>query len=205
MGTVKHFSHTWVTDWQIAPRSFRITNGMTMALPPEYIDRLIAGQSGHIAGDIDFQARQLLFARPTLGHFNPVGTRPNALQMDRVRHMVQIYKNFVRPFSGESQIYHHTPELPGIDPNEWGVLELGALDKTRGIVGIFRLGNPGRAERVVTLRGVDASKKYRVIWDNSGAITEVDGHILTQAGVSIRLEGALTSELLLWEACEETL
>ncbi|MFH1006934.1 MAG: glycoside hydrolase family 36 protein, partial [Candidatus Latescibacterota bacterium] len=33
VGMVRRFSHTWVTDWQVAPRSFTITNGMTMALP----------------------------------------------------------------------------------------------------------------------------------------------------------------------------
>jgi len=30
IGMVRRFSHTWVTDWQIAPRSFAITNGMTI-------------------------------------------------------------------------------------------------------------------------------------------------------------------------------
>ena len=67
LGMVRRFSHTWVTDCQIAPRAFNITNGMAMALPPEYVDRLIAGQNGDIAGDVDFQARLLLFVRPTLG------------------------------------------------------------------------------------------------------------------------------------------
>ena len=201
LGTVKHFSHTWVTDWQVAPRSFRITNGMTMALPPEFIDRLIAGQSGHVAGDIDFQARQLLFARPTLGHFHPAGSQPNVLQMERVRHMVQIYKEFVRPFGRDSRIFHHSPELPGTDPTGWGVLELSAADKTRGIVGIFQLGNPSSPERVVKLRGVDASKKYRITWDNSATVTEIGGYALMQQGIVVRLEAALTSELLLWEEC----
>ena len=37
-----------------------------MALPPEYVDRLMAGQNGHLSGDLDFQLRQLLFVRPTL-------------------------------------------------------------------------------------------------------------------------------------------
>ena len=35
IGMVRRFNHTDITDWQIAPRSFMITNGMTMALPPE--------------------------------------------------------------------------------------------------------------------------------------------------------------------------
>ena len=47
VGMVRYFDHTWVTDWQIAPRAFTITNGMTMSLPPERVDRLAGmGQSG---------------------------------------------------------------------------------------------------------------------------------------------------------------
>ena len=46
IGMVRRFSHTWVTDWQIAPRSFMITNGMTMALPPEYVDRRLEARAG---------------------------------------------------------------------------------------------------------------------------------------------------------------
>ena len=57
IGMVRYFSHTWVTDWQIAPRSFSITNGMTSALPPEYVDRLFGmGQSGHLRSEFDVQA-----------------------------------------------------------------------------------------------------------------------------------------------------
>mgnify|MGYP003051262702 CR=1 FL=1 len=43
LGMVSNFTHSWVTDWQIHPRAFSITNGMTMALPPECVDRLIGG------------------------------------------------------------------------------------------------------------------------------------------------------------------
>jgi alpha-galactosidase len=38
-----------------------------------------------------------------------------------------------------------------------------------------------------------------VTWDNSGQSCEVDGFTLVQQGVVVRLEGALTSELLLFE------
>ena len=44
LGIARLFCHTWVTDWQRAPRSFAITNGMTMCLPPENVDRLLTGQ-----------------------------------------------------------------------------------------------------------------------------------------------------------------
>ncbi|PSR21701.1 MAG: hypothetical protein C7B45_09865 [Sulfobacillus acidophilus] len=200
LGMVRHFSHTWVTDWQVAPRSFSITNGMTMALPPEYVDRLIAGQSGHTAGHIDFQARLCLFGRPTLGQFNPVGSIPNPVQLARVQHMVELYKTFVRPFIHTSRIYHHTPILMGAEPRGWGVLEMMATDKSRGIVGIFRLGNPTNDNITVRLRGVSLSCQYRVTWDTTNESVEISGRDLSHAGLVIRLEGPLTSELILVEA-----
>ena len=49
-------------------------------------------------------------------------------------------------------------------------------------------------------RGLDAGRRYRVTFDNAGQSCQVDGFALMQQGVVVRLEGALTSELLLMEA-----
>lgn len=202
LGMVRNFSHTWVTDWQIAPRSFSITNGMTMALPPECVDRLIGGQSGHTAADFDFQARLLLFVRPTFGFLHPLGSAWNPQLLARVRHWAGLYRDFIRPFVATGRIYHHTPEVDGLDPQGWGVLELAAADRSRGICGLFQLAAPTQPEYLLRLRGLDTAKRYRVTWDTSGQTCELDGFALTKQGITVRLEGALTSELLLFEAIE---
>jgi len=199
IGMVRRFCHTWVTDWQIAPRSFSITNGMTMALPPESVDRLIGGQSGHTAAEFDFQARLLLFVRPTLGFLKPLGADWNPLLLARVKRWAGLYKDFVRPFMDTGRIYHHTPEVTGPDPSGWGVLELAAADRSRAICGLFQLAAPTQPEYLLRLRGLDVSKRYRVTWDNTGQTCEVDGFTLMQQGITVRLEGALTSELLCCE------
>jgi alpha-galactosidase len=199
LGFVRRFSHTWVTDWQIGPRSFSITNGMTMALPPEYVDRLIAGQSGHTTASLLFQLRQLLFVRPTIGSFNPVGTVENPVQKDLVRHAVGLYKDFIRPFLPESRIFHHTPVVESNEPKGWGILELASKDSSRGMLGVFQLASPVQQETVVRLRGASASSRYKVTWDTSGASAVVDGFTLVNEGLRVRLEGALTSELILYE------
>lgn len=206
IGMVSRFCHTWVTDWQIAPRAFRITNGMTMALPPEYVDRLIAGQNGHTTASLGFQARLLLFVRPSVGcTFYPYGYAMNQPQMEFIKHVVDLYKNFVRPFMPESKIYHHTPTFEGKEPKGWGILELTSCDSAKGILGIFQLSNPLEQETVICFRGVDVSKHYKVTWDNSGRSAIIDGITLSSSGVRIRLEGALTSELLLYEeVCDVT-
>jgi alpha-galactosidase len=199
IGMVRWFHHTDVTDWQIAPRSFTITNGMTMALPPESVDRLLGGQSGQTAADFDFQSRLLLFVEPKAGFLYPLGAQPNPVFMARARHWVDLYKHFVRPFVSTSRIYHHTPEVSAVDPSGWGVLELASEDRARGICGVFQLSAPGDVQYQLHPRGLDISRRYRVTFDNLGQSTIVDGYALVEQGIRVRLEGALTSELLIFE------
>ena len=200
IGMVRRFGHTDVTDWQIAPRSFTITNGMTMALPPEYVDRLLGGQSGQTAAEFDFQARLLLFLQPKFGFLYPIGAQPNPVFMRRTKRWVDLYKNFVRPFIDNSRIYHHSPEVAGLDPHGWGVLELASQDRSKAICGLFQLSGPTQPEYELRLRGLDLSCRYRVTFDNSGQSSVVDGFLLMEQGITVRLAGALTSELLVFEA-----
>ncbi len=196
IGMMRHFDHTWVTDWQIAPRSFWIINGMSMALPPEYVDRVFGGQNAHVRAEIDFQARLILFGRPTVGIVHP-----SPLQLARLRRAVSLYKDVVRPFHRDSRIYHHTPSAAGSEHPSWGVLELAARDGTRAVAGLFRVGD-GAPEYVLRLRGVDVSRRYAVTFDNAGQTCVVDGLALRTQGLTIRLESALTSELLIVQAVD---
>jgi alpha-galactosidase len=200
VGLVRRFSHTWVTDWQIAPRSFAITNGMSMALPPEYVDRLVGGQSGCTTADIDFQNRLLLFVRPTVGFSKPMGAEWNPVQLERLKRFIDLYKSFVRPFMSTGRIYHHTPCVSNPEPQGWGVLELASRECDRAICGLFQLSAPTEPEYLLRLRGLDRSRRYKVTFDTTGQTCEVDGFVLMQQGLTIRLEGALTSELLVIEA-----
>ena len=200
IGMVPRFAHTWVTDWPIAPRAFRITNGMTMALPPEYVDRLWGGQNCHTTAELDFQTRLLLFARPTVAFFSPPHAALNPGLLGRLAHLVRLYKTFVRPFAQDSRIYHHTPTFVGREPQGWGVLELAAADHSCAMAGVFQLESPATSDYVLRLRGLDVSRRYRVTLDNTQRTFEFDGHTLSQVGLTVRLEGALTSELILCTA-----
>jgi hypothetical protein len=120
--------------------------------------------------------------------------------MDRTKHWISIYKSFVRPYIETSRIYHHTPEVSGVEPHGWGVLELDSEDRTRGICGLFQLAAPTEPEYRLRLRGLDVSKRYKVTFDNLGQTNIVDGFTLMEQGIVVRLPGALTSELLLFEA-----
>ena len=197
LGMVSCFTHTWVTDWQIHPRAFSITNGMTMALPPECVDRLMIGQASYLTADLSTMLRNQLFARPTISALHTTYFGKNPQQTAMVRHNVGIYKDFVRPMHTDSRCYHHTPELSKACDG-FGVIELAAKDSSRGMIGIFRLAEPEREETTVFPRGVDLSKNYLVTFDNSGAKVRLSGFELAQNGLRIRLGSALTSELVLY-------
>ncbi len=203
VGMIRYFDHTWITDWQIAPRSFSITNGMSMALPPERVDRLAGmGQSGQRAAELDFQFRLQLFVHPSLNWFHLKDANPNPVQLARVRNAVEIYKNFVRPIHQTSRIYHHTPVVKGFEPHGWGVLELASRDRGRAVVGLFRLSDPAEPKYLLRLRGIDPARRYRVTFDNTAETCVLEGFALSRIGIHVRLEAALTSELLIVEAID---
>jgi len=142
----------------------------------------------------------MFFSRPTVPLAYPLGAASNPLQIERLRHAVALYKDFVRPYLADSRIYHHTPSFDGLEPQGWGVLELAAADYSRAIAGVFQLAAPQATEYVLRPRGLDVSRRYRVTLDNRRQSFELDGFTLAQIGLTVRLEGALTSELILLEA-----
>ena len=199
VGMIRDFTHTWVSDWNVAPRSVAVTNGMTMCLPPETVDRLASGMFCHTRGALDLQLRHTLFGRPTTNDYNCVGSTMNPVQIGFVKHTFDLYKSFVRPMAGRDLIFHHTPEVNGTQPQGICVLERAAEDGSRSMIGVFNLCMAGEREERIFPRGLDAAASYRVTLDNSGAVCEVDGFTLCNEGLRVRLDGALQSELILME------
>jgi hypothetical protein len=138
--------------------------------------------------------------RPTIGFPKPRGAEWNPVMLARMKRFVSLYKEFVRPFMNTGRIYHHTPCVANPEPKGWGVLELASRDGAKAVCGLFQLAAPAEAEYLLRLRGLDRSRRYKVTFDNAGQTCEVDGLVLMNQGLTVRLEGALTSELLVIEA-----
>lgn len=196
LGIMKSFNHTWVSDCQCAPESVLITNGMTMALPPERVDRLFAGMGCHRYGSLGIQMRNTMLSHMTLNVIAPFDAEMNAEQAEFVKHSVKIYKNFIRPFLAESKIYHHTPEA---DKSGVCVLEIADSQKSRGAAAIFALVNHSEETIRFRAKGADKSKNYVVYLDNDGESFTASGKELCLDGVEIQLPSALSSELILYK------
>jgi len=202
---VENFTHTWVSDVQTAPRGLAITNGMTMALPPERVDRLASGMNSHTRGSLAHTIRQTLFGRPTTNSYGPVGSPMNPNQIDFVRRSYTIYKTEIRPYAADGKIFHHTPEIWEAQPKGTCILERASEDGCHAVIGVFTLSDAARdGQEIVTVypRGLDVSRRYALTFDNSGKTVNADGFTLVNEGIRVRLEAALSSELLVLRAVE---
>ncbi|MBQ4048985.1 MAG: alpha-galactosidase [Clostridia bacterium] len=202
LGMMKNFNHTWVSDCQRAPRSLYITNGMTMVLPPERVDRLFAGMGCHEHASFDMHMRNTMLTHMSLNVIAPTTAMVNPKQMAFVRHSVEIYKNFIRGILPTALSYHHTPETSEAIRNGFLAQEIASPDKQKGAVVAYTLPCVAPAAHTLHPKGVDAAKTYRVTFDNSGATVTVSGYELMTNGIRIAIPAALSSELVLYEAIE---
>ena len=199
---MKAFHHTWVSDWQKAPRSVTITSGMTMALPPERVDRLVSGMGCHEYGSLDLHMRNAMFGHVSLNVVAPAATYANPLQMEFIRRSVSVYKEFIRPFLPRCLIYHPTPEVRQIRKQGYAALEITAEDQKRGAFGVFTMPGMKKQEIEIRLKGVDLSRTYRITLDNTGYSFEMGGAEAAMRGITVRVPSPLASELILYEAVE---
>lgn len=196
LGMMKNFNHSWVSDWQKAPRSVMITNGMTMALPPERVDRLFAGMGCHTRGSFDFHMRNTMLGHISLNVISPAYAQWNTEQMEFIKHSIGIYKDFIRPFLSDSKIYHHTPDLTNADNC---VIELSSPDKSKGVIGVFTLSGSNEKNINIIPKGIDVSKTYKVTLDNERESYETHGSQLKTQGINVYIPCSLSSELVMFE------
>lgn len=199
LGQMKYFNHTWVSDCQRAPKSIYITNGMTMCLPPERVDRLFAGMGCHEHGSLDLQLRNTMLGHMSLNVIVPMATKINENILEFVKHSTDIYKDFIRPILPDCLIFHHTPETDMAHKNGFTVLEIATPDKTKGAITVFSTENNNGNSIVIKPKGVRADKNYKVTLDNDRASFNTSGVSAINNGILITLNSSMISELILFE------
>jgi alpha-galactosidase len=200
-GIMSRFHWTQITDlWAPAP-TLKIVNGMTLALPPELCETLGGAISDGVA-DLDFQLRVSVFGHFCASGIFPAVDQQHARARERWRHAIELYKTFVRPMLATSRLYHHTPIQRQREAGSWVVLECAGPDRGRAFAGIWRLAGACDDTYHFRARGLDRGRRYRVTFDTAGQSYEVAGDALVDHGLHVRVEGPLTSELILFEAVE---
>jgi alpha-galactosidase len=201
LGMLSRFTTAWTSDWMRMPRTVRILNGMSLALPPEFLNRTLGVcMAGSYRGNLETQFHVIVLAHPTVSGLMRSLDECNPQVMSVAKKYLDIYKKFIRPITREGHVYHHTPVIPGADASSWCALEYVSDDRSKAVAGVFRLINAESDTYVLRFRGLDPSMRYRITSEPGGVISTVDGFVLLQQGLSIRLDTPLTSRLLLCEA-----
>ena len=201
-GILRHFDNTELSDWMRGPRGVKILNGMTWILPPEILLRTFGTEVPDLAGDgdIDYQLRQVEMSLPIFRGIAPSQAELNPTLLDKIRSGVELYKRNLRPILRDSVVYHHTPLTPYFNQSPWLVLEYASPDKKSDVATLFRTSNLEDPVYHFVPRGLDASVTYKVTFENRSETVELSGIRLMTDGISVRLETAGTSEMLLFKS-----
>lgn len=196
VGMLRGMSNTWITDYQNAPRSFEILNGVSMLLPTEYFVRPFGAQNGHLSGTLDFQLNVVRFGNPLFFYNLPVGIQHSPLQMKRIKEMLTTYKEVIRPMLPNSRIYHHTPDLNPEASDCVGVLELASENGDCSLIGVFTLSEMTQPVQRLFFKGICASGLYKVSI-NDQFYMNISGDKLMNEGLKVDISMALDSKVIL--------
>lgn len=200
LGILGRFHYACESDYSFFPYGLRAINAMSLFIPPEsicyYHNHLT---EANFTADLDTHLRVTLFALPIFVGFGAQNADRSTRYFAKVREYIELNKTFCRPImANHPKVYHHTPDIGLTGPADWCVLEYAAQDKSRSYAGIFRLNDKGASEYLFYPRGLDVSKDYDVVLSNSGQKVRLSGWEFVNRGIRIKLDEALTSELLLF-------
>ncbi len=202
LGIMGRFQNTELSDWMRAPRGLKIENGMTWILPPEILLRTFGTETSGVPSDADLvtQLRATTMVLPIFRGLSPSPEDFNPLLKDEVLRQINLYKQMIRPILKDCRVYHHTPITPLLEGSPWVVLEYATPDSHADLGWVYRTSESADSTYWFRPRGLDFSKTYQVTLSNSGQTLAISGDRLLQEGIPVRLEGDLTSELLIFRA-----
>jgi alpha-galactosidase len=208
LGMMGRFHYACESDFAWFPLSIRAINGLSLFLPPEAILYYHNhNPHAHLMADIDTHLRVGLFANVLFVGFGAQDADRTMPYYVKAKRYIELAKSFCYPIIAERPlVYHHTPNIGVSRPAEWCVLEYASCDRTRAYAGVFRLSqnqdHEGPVDYHFRPRSLDPSKDYEVTMDNRHVTFHMSGLDLAERGVHVRLDSALTSELLLFStAC----
>lgn len=203
-GILSRFTTTWVSDWMKMPRTVKILNGMSLMLPPEYINRTFGAVSESYAGgnrgNTETQLHAVIMAHPAISGITHSLAEANLELMRFIKKYIKIYKEFIRPFQRETRVYHHMPVIQGLDGTGWCALEYVSQDQKRAVTAVFKLVNAEKDVYQLKFKGLKENFNYRIRIEPGEKEFNTIGYSLLQDGLDISLDNALTSKLIMLTA-----
>ena len=206
IGMLARFHYLCESDWSVHPIAIRALNALTLFIPPESLcyyhnHANWSSTQAHLTADAETHLRVSLFATPIFVGFGAQNADRSTDFYRRTRRYIDLHKGFCRPvLAGHPVVHHHTPDIGVCEPAPWCVLEYAAPDASRGYAGVFKLAHDTEAY-LLRPRGIDRAAEYDVTLDNLAQTFRMSGRELAR-GITIELDAALTSELVLYRKVE---
>jgi alpha-galactosidase len=113
---------------------------------------------------------------------------------EAAREAIALYKRELRLLIRDARLYHVSARPDGV---HWDGMEYWDPARGRGVVFAFRGSVPDEPEHRFVLAGLESGKSYRLHFqDGSAPDRRATGAELMGAGLAVRLQGALSSELV---------
>ncbi|NLZ36861.1 MAG: alpha-galactosidase [Clostridiales bacterium] len=201
--TLSLFHHTEFTDWLRRPRTTRIYNGLTMALPPHILLYTFGTETRDLStdADIETQLRAAILGRPILRGIAPSEKQLTSYLKDTIKDKLELYKSFIRPMLENCLMWHHTPFQPVMRPGKPGeetIFEFASTDGLRGMLAVFENSDvPPEKPTVIYPHFIRPNRSYSVTYDSTGDRLRLTGQEIMQNGILCRIESGFGSELIL--------
>ena len=202
LGMVRRNHISCQSDFTEQPANVLGLNGVTMMYPPELLRHYYPMQADFsLHGDMDYHFRVMILSNPfIIEAVRDMEDNENDIRMGIYRKYVDLYKVFVRHLMADCNVYHHTPYANMTRNNGWCVFEYAAGDARAALVALFHNHDNAETEFLFRGRGLDPGIRYEVSFDNEGYAVEMDGYAIANTGIPVRLERAMSSQMLIIKA-----
>jgi alpha-galactosidase len=207
LATASRFHEHFTSDQVSYPHVYQAAAGLSVFRPPEeYV--VSNGMAGNNRDQPDFttMVRSVYTLGNTPRFFNMM--LPSTVQqyapadLTLLNRYATFYKQVIRPLLPTLKVWHHGPVngTAGVESGPWFVMEFSSPDKTLAWATIIRLNSSAGASYFLSPKGLDTSKQYKITFDNSGTVQQLDGATLMNAGLNIPVPANPASEWVLFQA-----
>ena len=121
----------------------------------------------------------------------------NPQEHEAARAAFALYKQKLRPFIRDAQLYHVSPRPDGV---HWDGMEYWDPARSKGVVYAFRGSVADEAEHRFVLSGLSSHQRYQLHFqDGSAPDRDASGSELMSAGLAVQLRDPNSSELVFLE------
>jgi alpha-galactosidase len=193
-GSAAHGDYFSITDTYDPLSNRRAFYDTSFALPAAMLESYVEKWPAHDLPNFLYMLRSGMMGWMTLMQDSTAWT---VEQHEAARQAFALYKEKLRPFIRDAQLYHVSKRPDGV---HWDGMEYWDVAQKRGVVFAFRGSTPTETKYTYRLAGLDPETRYHLHFqDGSSSDREETGSNLMTKGLILRLKEPLSSELVFLE------